>query len=322
MVSTLNLTGFGHENRIPPDSVVSTRTIDIKWIDLETRRYFHSITVMKTCPVRLWLLTRLSCARNLITERNRTTPHLSDGTLGDLQCFLCSASSAAPTVLGSTSSFQPFPLFYLALILLWCKQLSSGYNVTGLLYEPKGLTRPATVEIVYAILYSPRFRYYKRSYSFIPQSRFPIHSAESTGGHMLNFTDKKSESQHWAIYTKWNQHRCYPISISVPWRRLRLKFVYNEIILLILLYWKASLIRDITSEVKVRLPLTLSTRFHHGILYRNLWIENRGKNECHTAALRRYSSDDSRFWPVASFKDPEKFQLMMNLTVNVMALLN
>ena len=28
----------------------------------------------------------------------------------------------------------------------------------------------------------PRLRYYKRSYSFNPQSRFPDHSAESTGG--------------------------------------------------------------------------------------------------------------------------------------------
>ena len=44
--------------------------------------------------------------------------------------------------------------FYLTLILLRCIQQPCGYNVTGQLQEPKDLTRPATVKVVYTILYS------------------------------------------------------------------------------------------------------------------------------------------------------------------------
>ena len=44
----------------------------------------------------------------------------------------------------------------LTLILLRCIQQPCGYNynVTGQLQEPKDLTRPATVKVVYTILYS------------------------------------------------------------------------------------------------------------------------------------------------------------------------
>ena len=44
--------------------------------------------------------------------------------------------------------------FYLTLILLRCIQQPCGYDVNGQLQEPKDLTRPATVKVVYTILYS------------------------------------------------------------------------------------------------------------------------------------------------------------------------
>ena len=47
-----------------------------------------------------------------------------------------------------------FFFFYLTLILLRCKQQPCDYIVTGQLQEPKDLTRPATVEVVFTILYS------------------------------------------------------------------------------------------------------------------------------------------------------------------------
>ena len=69
--------------------------------------------------------------------------------------------------------------FILTLILPRCIQQPCGCNVTGQLQEPKDLTRPATVKVVYTILYiRSRLRYYKRSYSFNPHIRFPAHFAE------------------------------------------------------------------------------------------------------------------------------------------------
>ena len=50
----------------------------------------------------------------------------------------------------------------------------------------------------------PRLRYYKRSYSFNPQSRFPDHSAESTGGlHRPNGILSRTSK----TLTPWLQHR-------------------------------------------------------------------------------------------------------------------
>ena len=49
----------------------------------------------------------------------------------------------------------------------------------------------------------PRLRYYKRSYSFNPQSRFPDHSAESTGGlHRPNGILSRTSK----TLTPWLQH--------------------------------------------------------------------------------------------------------------------
>ena len=50
----------------------------------------------------------------------------------------------------------------------------------------------------------PRLRYYKCSYSFNPQSRFPDHSAESTGGlHRPNGILSRTSK----TLTPWLQHR-------------------------------------------------------------------------------------------------------------------
>ena len=54
-----------------------------------------------------------------------------------------------------------------------------GYNVTGQLQEPKDLIRPATAKAVLLPYFNrPRLRYYKRSSSFNPHTRFLEHSAE------------------------------------------------------------------------------------------------------------------------------------------------
>ena len=42
----------------------------------------------------------------------------------------------------------------LTLILLRCIQQPCDYNINGQLQDPKDLTRPATVKVVYTILYS------------------------------------------------------------------------------------------------------------------------------------------------------------------------
>ena len=55
----------------------------------------------------------------------------------------------------------------------------------------------------------PRLRYYKRSYSFNPQSRFPDHSAESTGGlHRPNGILSRTSK----TLSPWLQHRLSEIS--------------------------------------------------------------------------------------------------------------
>jgi hypothetical protein len=58
-----------------------------------------------------------------------------------------------------------------------------GYIVTGQLQEPKDLIRPATAKVVFTtkVVFTfnrPRLRYYKRSSSFNPRTRFLEHSAE------------------------------------------------------------------------------------------------------------------------------------------------
>jgi hypothetical protein len=53
-----------------------------------------------------------------------------------------------------------------------------GYNVTGQLQEPKDLNRPATAKVVLPYFNHPRLRYYKRSSSFNPHTRFLEYSAE------------------------------------------------------------------------------------------------------------------------------------------------
>ena len=81
-----------------------------------------------------------------------------------------------PRVTSIGYSFEVRPTFRL---LAWAIRTSHYTTRTHLTLYPIGQRR---LRQYMPHCNRPRLRYYKRSYSFNPQSRFPDHLAESTGG--------------------------------------------------------------------------------------------------------------------------------------------
>ena len=114
----------------------------------------------------LTIITKFTIMSDMLICHEVANPHIS--TVIAFRWY------EVPKVKFKTSVITLLSLQYLhnqILILLRCVQQPSGYKVIGQLKEPKDLTRPATMAVVYNIIH-PVLYYYKRRYSFNPQSRF------------------------------------------------------------------------------------------------------------------------------------------------------
>ena len=90
----------------------------------------------------------------LRTWRNQRLSLQSNGKINNSTVMLLLLDLILSILLMCVKFIKMRSYFYLTLILLRCIQQPCGCNVAGQLQEPKDLTRPATVKVVYTILYS------------------------------------------------------------------------------------------------------------------------------------------------------------------------